>query len=183
MRRRARIPSLGHLLLALRLQQPMHHLPLHLVLVPAVPPLRAALDVAGAAAARLGQDAVRGDQGVVGVGVVVRGRSRARSRDRIVGWVPVVRSFDVCGLVLWVLFPLYAADGAAVGGVVCWRRSWVVGGSRVQRVGCWLRSVRSLLLLYAADVTGVGLRGFGRDAVGDGWGIVGVGIGSCGSWS
>ena len=73
MRGSARITPLGNLLLALRLQQPLHDLALHLVLVPAVSPLRAAVDVAVATAAgRLGQDAVRCDQGVVGVGVVVR---------------------------------------------------------------------------------------------------------------
>lgn len=71
MRGSARITPLGNLLLALRLQQPLHDLALHLVLVPAVSPLRAAVDVA-AAAGRLGQDAVRCDQRVVGVGVVVR---------------------------------------------------------------------------------------------------------------
>jgi hypothetical protein len=76
LRRSARIPPLGHLLLALALQQPRHHAPLHLVLVPAVSPLRAdAADVAGAVAVGRGRggllDAVGGDQGVVGVGVVV----------------------------------------------------------------------------------------------------------------
>ena len=68
----ARIPSLGHLLLALRLQQALHHASLQLVFAPAVSPLRVAAGVAAAAGrGRVGQDAVRGDQGVVGVGVVV----------------------------------------------------------------------------------------------------------------